>query len=126
MFRPQPIRGATVMYGVSRRAAERENQRELDRQRQMEYEVFQQTDELQRQHRGRRRLVELEALKAKETEGQRVETSQQASQPPRHGSSSTATSPDVLFCDQCGLRCRMTDRVCCRCGNNIGAGKGER
>ncbi|KAL6246737.1 hypothetical protein RBB50_006044 [Rhinocladiella similis] len=136
MFRRSPLLGAAVVYGASRAGAKRGMQREYERQQMMELEYQRQeaVREARRREEAKRREEELEKEKAKvrkeieqeEREKAKARADQQYTrqpshpqQDPQHGYQQPGPAVDVVFCTQCGNRCKVGDRFCSGCGKPL-------
>ena len=140
MFRRSPLLATAAVYGVSRSAARRENEREFARQQQMESEVqrremIRQEDERKRraEQDEERRRAEQEEERKREEERRRVDWDrerlqqlkdhQSPGQPvPMQGMTRGAVDgpqPNTMFCKQCGTACRHVDKFCSSCGTSL-------
>lgn len=144
MFRRSPLLGAAVVYGASRAGAKRGMQREAERQQAMEWEAQQQAaardardarrrdderrraEELEREKEKVRREVEQEEREKALARAERYQAQQMHQQtlhppPYQHGPQGQQAGPaaEVLFCAQCGNRCKMGDKFCSGCGNQL-------
>jgi hypothetical protein len=146
MFRRSPLLGAAAVYGVSKAAARRENEREFDRPQQMESEI--QGREMKRQEDERTRRAEQEEERRRvEREEERRRAEQEEEQrridwgrerlqqlterqspgqpvPVQAITKNTVNGPEpnAMFYRQCGNSCRQVDKFCSRCGTSVTVG----
>lgn len=146
MFRRSPLLGAAVVYGASRAGARRGMQREAERQQAMEWEAQARAAdrESRRREEERRRAEELERhkeqvkreiqeeeekkrLRAQADQQQQnqqpppvyIQPPQQYAQQPGMGPPTGQAGVDTVFCTRCGNMCRVGDRFCSGCGNQL-------
>jgi hypothetical protein len=134
MFRRSPLLGAVAVYGVSKTAARRENEREFARQQQMNSEIERREMKRQEDERTRRAEQDEERRRAeREDERRRVDCERLQQLTERQGpgqpvpvqaitTHTDGPERNAMFCRQCGTACRQVDKFCSSCGTSLTVG----